>query len=237
MRSRFFLRFQAGLILALAFAITAFHYKTPVQIQKLINRTTLWDDPTIEILPNPTVEKAGKQSPSVNRKPAPVAGPEVSISPEPDPAHPGTDPNPSPDPVVDPKPAEVDAEPEDGIPQEIFSLSTRPVFPGCEKTGGDKERFDCFQKSVMMAVQRELLYPKVAVEMRIEGTVFVELVIDKRGEISEVIVLKSPDESLSAEALRAVKSLRRFGPMTPGLQAGRPVACRFRMPVRFALGN
>ena len=79
-------------------------------------------------------------------------------------------------------------------------------------------------------VQSNCRYPVMAQETGIQGSVLVQLVVEKDGSVSVVEVLKSPDKLLTDEALRVIKKSPKF---TPGKQRGVPVRVQFVLPVRF----
>jgi protein TonB len=76
-----------------------------------------------------------------------------------------------------------------------------------------------------------LEYPELARRAGIEGLVVVQFVIEKDGSPTNLEVLKSANQILDAEALRAVALLR----FIPGMQRGKAVRVRFAVPVRFTL--
>lgn len=76
-----------------------------------------------------------------------------------------------------------------------------------------------------------LEYPELARRAGIEGQVIVQCVIEPDGTPSNLSVVKSANQILDAEALRAVGRLR----FKPGMQRGKPVRVKFALPVRFAL--
>lgn len=76
-------------------------------------------------------------------------------------------------------------------------------------------------------------YPANARRTGTEGKVFVEFVVEKDGTISNVRSIKSPSESLSAEAVRVVKSASKW---IPAKQRGKPVSFKMVMPIIFKLG-
>lgn len=236
MKSKFALiRFQLGLIIALLISIAALEYKTPNSIRTLGLRGVIPDqEEVIEIEPPVEIElaKAAKAprlpvEPAPSPEPTPQPNPEPN--PEPEPSSPGSDPS--------PELGEVGKEAEEGEPMPIFSLSRMPVFPGCEDETGETARFECFKQRVMRAVASEVKYPKMMREMGIQGTVFLELVINKEGVVTQVKVLREPHAELGQEAMRAVLMLNGQGPMQPGMQGMKPVACKFQMPVQFKLGH
>ncbi|MFX0557924.1 energy transducer TonB [Maribacter sp. CXY002] len=105
-----------------------------------------------------------------------------------------------------------------------------PVFPGCEE-GSKEEKRMCFQKKVQEHVQKNFKYPPIAVEMGIQGKVYVQFIIDQNGYITS-IQTRGPDELLEKEAERIIASLPR---MTPGMQRGRAVRVPYSIPVNFKL--
>lgn len=76
-----------------------------------------------------------------------------------------------------------------------------------------------------------LEYPELARKAGIEGQVVVQFVIEVDGTPSNLRVIKSANDILDAEALRAVSQLK----FKPGRQRGKPVRVKYAMPVRFTL--
>lgn len=74
-------------------------------------------------------------------------------------------------------------------------------------------------------------YPPIALKQGIEGVVYLELFIDDKGRIRKINVLKDPGYGFAQAAIAAVDGLL----CTPALVNGKPVAVRFRYPVRFSL--
>ena len=80
-------------------------------------------------------------------------------------------------------------------------------------------------------LQRRVEYPRLAREAGIEGRVFVQFVVDERGNVVDPVVTRSPSDLLSEAALKAVRASK----FQPGSQRGRPVKVRFSLPVHFVL--
>ena len=103
---------------------------------------------------------------------------------------------------------------------EIFMVAEeQPMFPG-----GMAE--------LMKYLQKEIKYPKEAMEKKIQGRVIVQFVVNKDGSICEDTVVKSVDPQLDAEAIRVIRSMPDW---TPGKQKGEPVRVRFTLPVTFRM--
>lgn len=75
-------------------------------------------------------------------------------------------------------------------------------------------------------------YPKSAVEAGIQGRVIVEFIIEKSGEVSSVVVTKSVDDALDAEAVKVVKASPKW---KPGMKSGAPVRVKLSVPIEFKL--
>ena len=107
-----------------------------------------------------------------------------------------------------------------------------PIFPGCENVSKDKRR-DCFQEKINKHIKRNFRYPEVAMELGIQGRVFVTFIIDKDGSITNIL-MRGPDKNLEKEARRIISVLPK---MTPGKQRGRAVRVPFSIPINFRLQN
>ncbi len=75
-------------------------------------------------------------------------------------------------------------------------------------------------------------YPPSAAANSIEGTVFIEFVVDTNGSIINVKVLRSVDPDLDAEAIRVVKAMPKW---KPGEQQGKKVRTTYVLPISFRL--
>ncbi len=110
-------------------------------------------------------------------------------------------------------------------------IEDAPIYPGCEKV--DKsERFQCFQDKIYKHILKTFRYPDIALEMGVQGKVYVYFVIDKDGSITDVKITRVHDMNLEKEALRIISKLPK---MTPGKQRGRNVRVPFTVPVVFRL--
>lgn len=81
-------------------------------------------------------------------------------------------------------------------------------------------------------LQKELVYPEVARNNGIQGTVLLEFVVEKDGSVNNVKVLVSLFPECDAEAIRVVKKLPKW---KPAKQMGKAVRCFFNLPIKFTL--
>lgn len=112
---------------------------------------------------------------------------------------------------------------EEEIPEEeeIFEIvEETPQFPNGGMVG------------LMQYLGKNIKYPTVAQETGTQGRVTIQFVVNKDGSIVDVKVLRGVDPYLDKEAVRVVSSMPKW---KPGKQRGKPVRCKFTVPVTFKL--
>src|SRR5687767_1030450 len=72
-------------------------------------------------------------------------------------------------------------------------------------------------------------YPDEALNNNIQGTVYLDIIVGKTGEIKSVIVRKDPGHGLGEEAKRVVSEMPHW---SPGMQNGKPVNVRITIPIK-----
>ena len=89
------------------------------------------------------------------------------------------------------------------------------------------------QAALINFLSENVKYPAIALENGIQGRVLVQFVVDKDGSISNVAVARTGgDPSLDKEAVRVIKMMPRW---IPGMQRGKPVRVKYKVPVTFRL--
>ena len=96
-----------------------------------------------------------------------------------------------------------------------------PEFPGGED-------------AMMTFIRNNLRYPSYENEMGIQGKAIVGFVVDEKGKISDVKVVRSVSRGIDQESMRVIKLLPTF---SPGMQGGRPVKVKFIIPMDFHLAQ
>ncbi len=81
-------------------------------------------------------------------------------------------------------------------------------------------------------IVRNIKYPKDALEMKIQGKVYVQFIIEKDGSVSEIKALRPAYPSLNYEACRIIREMPRW---RPGIQKGKPVRVSYTIPINFIL--
>ncbi len=113
-----------------------------------------------------------------------------------------------------PPPPPVDEETYD-----IAAVQEQPEFPG-----GPAEMYKFWDK-----IKK---YPDMEYEAGIQGKVYVEFTVEKNGSIEDVKVRRGVSPGLDKEAMRMIKAMPNWN---PGKMNGKPVKCRFTLPVNFIL--
>lgn len=84
-------------------------------------------------------------------------------------------------------------------------------------------------------LNKNMHYPDDALNNEIQGTVLVQFIVDKEGNVSDVEAISGPETGgLRDEAIRVIK---KSGTWTPAIQNGRKVKSYKKQPVIFKLVN
>ena len=104
--------------------------------------------------------------------------------------------------------------------EQIFMIvENMPEFPG-----GDL--------ALRKYIAENVKYPEIAKENGLSGKVFVQFVINQRGEVENVKIARGVDPALDKEAIRVVQGLPKW---KPGSQRGKPVKVSYTVPINFQL--
>jgi len=107
---------------------------------------------------------------------------------------------------------------EEDIPFVI--VSQMPTF-----NGGDLMEFWKY-------CQSNTNYPEIAAENGVMGTVTVQFVVNKKGNVVDVVIVRGVDPALDKEAIRVVKSSPQW---EPGNNRGIPCSVLMNLPIKFVL--
>lgn len=109
---------------------------------------------------------------------------------------------------------------EEVVEEQVFTIvEEMPSFPG-----GDA--------ALMKYLSNNIKYPAIAKDAGIQGTVFVTFVVDEKGDVKDVKVLRSLGGGTDEEAVRVVKGMPKW---SPGKQRGKAVKVQYNLPIRFTL--
>lgn len=125
------------------------------------------------------------------------------------------------DSAVDKNDKVVSAEGKAGLDETFSVVDVFPEFPG-----GDKKRLEF--------IAENLVYPEMAMNKRIQGTVYITFVVEKDGSIENIRILRGIGSGCDEAAVSAVKMMPKW---KPGMQDGKAVRVQFNMPIKFSLSE
>jgi protein TonB len=200
--------FQIGLLSALLITVSAFEWESPMKDPEIdITKTEPGEIPFIL----PTEHEEKKKPP----KPKKIAINVVETKEEPDIDIKVFDMG---DPIVDIP--EVLPEPEVEIADVVEVYVKHMPEP--------KEGMTAF----LQYISKNVKYTRKARDLGIEGKVFVQFVVDKEGNLTEIEIVRGVGAGLDEEALRAMQNAPAWN---PGRQGGRRVKVRMIIPISFQL--
>jgi protein TonB len=107
---------------------------------------------------------------------------------------------------------------------EVFTIVEKmPQFPGG-------------QTELIKFLQTNMKYPEEDRKNGVEGKVYLQFVVEKDGSVTEVTPIGKVEEwatkAMVEEAMRLINEMPKF---EPGTQRGKPIRCRFTLPIVFKL--
>lgn len=116
-----------------------------------------------------------------------------------------------------------------GVIQKVFRLpEDTTIYETPEVMPTYRGDIDALYRHIAL----EMHYPESAMNDSVQGRVFVRFVVEKDGRLTNFEVVRTPDERLSAEAIRVLKLTE---PWVPAKNRGQDVRCHFVMPIQFRL--
>ncbi len=206
---------QVGLVLALSFALFAFEYKSYDKVAE--EETTATTQEVIDEIVIQTKQETKPEPPPPAQLQTTLiqivdnnvqVNSDIEISQEDDGSR-----NQVYQEIIEAAPVEAEE-------AEIFTVvEETPEYPG-----GDEAR--------MKYLRDNLKYPQLARESGIDGTVYIEFVIETNGNITKAVIKRDIGGGCGEEALRVVKGMPRW---KPGKQRNKPVRTQFVLPIKFIL--
>lgn len=112
-----------------------------------------------------------------------------------------------------------DLELEEEVTEPYITVEQMPTFPGGET-------------ALLKYLAENVNYPRQAREAKIQGLVIMRFVVDAKGVVSRVEILRGIGGGCDEEAMRVVQNMPQWN---PGFQNGRAVPVIYNMPIRFTL--
>jgi TonB family protein len=122
--------------------------------------------------------------------------------------------------------------------EEVFMIvEDHPRFPGCEKMKISKyDKEICAQKKMLEYLFSNLEYPEEAMKNNTAGKVIVQFVVNKKGYIENITLIKDIGDGCGEAAIKVVQGMNDLpNRWKPGMQRGRPVKVKYTLPINFTL--
>ena len=212
--------FLIGLSISTAIMITVFEWKT-----ELIPTTVTYHEPDMPIvlpeIPQPKTESPkSMEEPILKLKPTSPSFTPIEV------ANHSSEKNAETTPTID-----ADSLAYTGS---TLSMTDDPevdtaIYIFVEKKPEPVNGFEGFYKDVSERTK----YPRKARQLEVEGKVYIEFVVNKKGEPTDFKVMKGIGSGCDEEAMRVI-ALSKW---EPGKQRGKPVRVKMVMPIAFKLGQ
>lgn len=127
---------------------------------------------------------------------------------------------------------DVHQEPEPPFPPQAVEIEEpEKVYSAVEQM----PEFEGGNDALMSFISKHLVYPSLAKENQIQGSVFLTYVVGANGNLSDIQVRKGVygGSELDLEAIRVLKLTN--GKWQPGKHNGKPVNVRMTLPIKFKL--
>lgn len=89
-----------------------------------------------------------------------------------------------------------------------------------------------FSEDVNKYFNDSIQYSQLGTKIKTEGTVYVSVIIEKDGSLSNITIIQSYNPNLNTEAKRVVSTMPKW---QPGKQNGVPVRAQIVLPVKFKI--
>jgi hypothetical protein len=111
------------------------------------------------------------------------------------------------------------------------SVDVMPRWIGCENLDEDSAR-ECFWEGLSKFVTDRIIYPKYAKENGYQGSLYVQLIVEKNGVVSSHKILRGIGGGTEEEALRIAKQITN---LKPGMRNGALARVQLRFKIYFVL--
>lgn len=116
-----------------------------------------------------------------------------------------------------------------GIP--IVEEINNPTIEACSYVD-EPAQFPGGEQAMFAFINKNLIYPPIAVEQKQQGKVYIELTVLENGTITNVMVKKGISPTLDKAAIDLVKKMPNW---SPGKFQKKPVASKLFIPINFLL--
>jgi len=111
----------------------------------------------------------------------------------------------------------------------VSFVGNMPCFPECANLKSNMERDKCTKALIVQKVQENFNMPDIAREMGYSDNIYAFFIVDRKGNVTGIKILKGQYEILNKEAISAVGKLPKF---IPGTQLDKPKSVSYSIPIR-----
>ncbi|HCO86495.1 MAG TPA: hypothetical protein DIT95_23595 [Arenibacter sp.] len=108
-----------------------------------------------------------------------------------------------------------------------------PLFDNCDEMLDKTGQLDCFQNTLLEQYTATLEDFEFQFVSDINTSIYVDFLVDYKGEISVLEVQRNEDIENQIPEFRTIitQSLKGLPPLSPALKRGVPVSSKFRIPI------
>lgn len=108
-----------------------------------------------------------------------------------------------------------------------------PLFDNCDEMMDKAGQLDCFQNTLLTQYTETLADFEFQFVSDINTSIYVDFMVDYKGEISVLEVQRNEDIESQIPEFRSIitQSLKGLPPLSPALKRGVPVSSKFRIPI------
>jgi protein TonB len=89
-------------------------------------------------------------------------------------------------------------------------------------------------EAMMRFISQKIKYPNSARQMGIEGTAFVQFVVNSEGKVTDVAIVRGFNAACDAEAARVIALMKNW---KAGQQNNTAVSVRMVLPIKFKIND
>jgi TonB family protein len=130
---------------------------------------------------------------------------------------------------------QIDEEPIEALTDEIVEqpplmyVKSMPYFDSCkDSTGIQREK--CTKEKMHTLIKENFILPKDAKEKGLEGTAYVQFIVNIKGEVTNPELLRSTSHPILDKA--AIESIMKLPKFNPGISMGKLVSIIYIIPVK-----
>ena len=122
------------------------------------------------------------------------------------------------------------------IKDEVFVVvEFLPMFPSCKGVSKEEQK-ECFDRALQTEIFKFLKYPQKDLENNKEGTVFVQFIVDEKGNFTSI---KSADNNRSTDEMKTAveNAVKKLPKILPAKQGQKEVKVKYTIPITFKISK